>query len=130
MRNSTHLYYSRVVVMREDWRAVVAVLHLYIDDCPSRELWCSAVTDFHVQAVAVNLRQYKHAFSLVSRIKVCSYIAQHVESLKALYTSPLADLFIPTSTRLLREIHSSHASITREDYSLTFSPLSIAMYSF
>ena len=42
---------------------------------------------------------------------------------------PLSDLFIPTQTRLLGEAFS-HAAITREDYSLTFPPPSIAGYSF
>ena len=36
----------------------------------------------------------------------------------------LADLFIPTSGK-----HSSHAAITREDYSFTFPPPSIARYT-
>ena len=50
--------------------------------------------------------------------------------LKALYTfPPLADLFISTPTRLLLKA-LSHAAITRNDYSLTFPPRSIARYSF
>ena len=42
---------------------------------------------------------------------------------------PLADLFIPTQTRLLWK-HSSHAAITRVNYSLTIPPLYIARYPF
>ena len=64
--------------------------------------------------------------------KVWFYIA-HVSSpldrTKDFTLHPLADLFIPTPTRLLRE-EFSHAAITHEDDSLTFPPLSIAMYSF
>ena len=42
---------------------------------------------------------------------------------------PLADVLIPAPTRLLLEAFSE-AAITREYYSLTFPPLSIARYSF
>ena len=43
---------------------------------------------------------------------------------------PLADLFIPTPTRLRWEAYSSHASITREVYSLISPQPSIVSYAF
>ena len=53
---------------------------------------------------------------------LCSAVSSH-------FLPSLTDLFIPTPTRLLLEAFS-HAAIMRNDYSLTFPPLSIARYSF
>ena len=45
---------------------------------------------------------------------------------RALYTSPLAELSIPTSARLLG---AATVQLLCEEYSFTCSPLSIAKYS-
>ena len=51
-----------------------------------------------------------------------SAVSSPLDRSKRFTFHPLADLFIPTPT--------SHAAIPREDYSLTFPPLSTARYSF
>ena len=66
-------------------------------------------------------------------LEVCFYKAQYrypvcLTAQMALHFTTLADLFILTPMRLLWEAFS-HDEIPGKDYSLTFSPLSIARYS-
>ena len=63
---------------------------------------------FLYSAVASPLDRSKHCYTLNTSWKTCSFWDQLDFSVK----------------------HSSHAAITREDYSLTFPPLFIARYSF
>ena len=57
-----------------------------------------------------------------------STVSSPLDRSKRLTLHSLADLFIPTPTRLPWK-HSSHATIVREDYSLPFPPPPIARYS-
>ena len=73
-----------------------------------------------------------YVFAIKVKVKVWFYIALYPvrwSAQSALHFPPLADLFIPTP------FSASLGSILamqqlRNDYSLTFSPLSIARYSF
>ena len=58
----------------------------------------------------------------------CS-VSSPLDGSKGFTLHPLADLFIPTPTRLLWEAFS-HAALMRKDFPLTFPPLSIDRYTF
>ena len=80
----------------------------------------------------LELLQFPLCLLQVKKVKVCFYIVQYQvrwTAQSALHFPPLADLFIPTP------FSASLGSILamqqlRNDYSLTFPPLSIARYSF
>ena len=101
---------------------------------PVHLLACSQSSTFHVPCLSIFLLVGLSSFPwyIKKKVKVWFYIALYPvrwTAQIALHFPPLADLFIPTP------FSASLGSILamqqlRNDYSLTFPPLSIAKYSF
>ena len=103
--------------------------------CAAASLFCACLVSVHVSAapyyvIAGSTQELYKRYGL--KVKVWFYIALYPvrwTAQSALHFPPLADLFIPTP------FSASLGSILamqqlRNDYSLTFPPLSIARYSF